>query len=67
MAGQQDGSEDEFDPIASIIEDAKDVGLNLSETDVMRALSETGLDADEVSLNHPVLKVGKPLPPKEAT
>jgi hypothetical protein len=47
--------EGEFNAILHIIDGAEEVGIKLTENDVMLALTQTGLDADEVSLNQPVV------------
>ena len=47
--------ENEFNALLHIIEGAEEVGIKLTENDVMLALAQTGLNADEVSLNQPVV------------
>jgi len=47
--------EGEYDPVAMIVDGASELGVELTSEDVERALRESGLEADDVSGNQPVL------------
>lgn len=53
--------DDEFDVIMYIIDEAASIGIILSKQDVLKALEQTGLEPEEVSLNQPVVD-GAPMP-----
>lgn len=63
VADELDLEEEEWDPVAGIIDGAEELGIELTEADVKRALQDTGLDAEDVSLNQPVIPAGESLPP----
>jgi hypothetical protein len=51
------------DYIFGIIDGASELGITLTKENVEQALKDTGLSADEISLNQPVFPTGKPLEP----
>ena len=56
-----DDEEEDWDPVDGIVEGAAELGIELTADQVLEALEQTGLDAEDVSLNQPVLPPGKPL------
>jgi hypothetical protein len=63
ISDELDLEDEEWDPMAGIIDGAEELNIKLTETDVRKALQDTGLDAEDISLNQPVIPTGKPLPP----
>jgi hypothetical protein len=56
MAGlDEDPDDDEYDPVAMIVDGAFELGVTLTPEEVVAALKEVGLEADEVLTNQPVL------------
>lgn len=59
----EDEGDEVFDPIISIIEGASELGLSLNRQDIIKALKDTGLEADDISLNQPIIPAGVSLSP----
>lgn len=57
---EDDEDEEEYDPVAMIIDGAAELNVALTPDEVYVALKDTGLDADEVSMNQPVLPNSAP-------